>query len=176
MPLAKSEPFEAHYCHIPPARVGHLGHELGGRLGLALTVGHSPFRSARSTVPPVSLHSSFFGSLDQTVLIKRQKASSDRVCEKHDRTPPAVYLGIGRPQECSSGLVPHVISVRRLPDTTGVLDQNLDQAIPGNESTAPPLRGKQASEDHAQTAERPVPRLGPQSRPRGEPKAHYVAR
>ena len=113
MPLAAIEPFETHHCRTPPARVGHLGHGLGGRLGLALTLGHSPFRSARSTAPRTSLHSSFFGFLDQTVLIKRQKTSSDWVCEKYARTPSAVYMGYGRLQECSSEGVRPVSSVTR---------------------------------------------------------------
>ena len=92
--------------------VGHLGHGLGGRLGLALTLGHSPFWSARSTAPRTSLHSSFFDFLDQTVLIKRQKASSDGVCEKYARRPSVVYTGDTRPQKCSSGSVIPVSSAR----------------------------------------------------------------
>ena len=137
----------------PPALVGHLGHGLGGRLVLALTIGHSPFESARSTAPRTLLHSSFLVFLDQTVLIKRQKASSDWVCDKYARTPSAVYMGYGRPQECISEGVTRVISVTRPPTTTGVLDlqhniscasfQNLDQATPGNDSTAPLLRARE---------------------------------
>ena len=76
-----------------------------------------------------ALHSPFFEFLDQTVLIKRQKTSSGWVCEKYARTPSAVYIGYGRPQECSSGGVLLVSSVRRQQGTTGVLDQNLDQTI-----------------------------------------------
>ena len=43
-----------------------------------------------------ALHSSLFGFLDQTDLIKRQKTSSDLVCEKYARTPSAVYMGYGK--------------------------------------------------------------------------------
>ena len=73
--------------------------------------------------------------------------NSGWVCEKYGRTPLAVYLGYGRLQECSSEGVPHVISVRRPPETTGVLDQNLDQATPGTDLVAPPLRAKGAFKD-----------------------------
>ena len=56
-------------------------------------------------------------------------------------------MGYGRLQECSSERVPHVISVRRPPGTTGVLDQNLDQATPGTDLVPPPLRAKGTSKD-----------------------------
>jgi len=95
----------------------------------------------------------FFGFLDQTILIMRQKTRSERVCEKYGQTPSAVYMGHGRRQECSSAPVPHVISVRRLPETTGVLDQNLDHATPATALVAFPARQrsvqrKDASQDH----------------------------
>ena len=62
-------------------------------------------------------------------------------------------MGYGRRQECSSAPEPHVISVRRPPETTGVLDQNLDQATPGTDLVAFPARQgsvqrKDASQGH----------------------------
>ncbi len=147
MPLAAIEPIDAQHCRRPPARVGHLGHGLGGKLVLALTLGHSPFWSARSTASRTSLDSSYFGFLDQTVLISRQKTSSGGVYEKYARTPPAVYTGYGRRQECSSGPVLPVSSVKRQRQATGVLDQNLDQASDGIWQPSPARVGPIQQED-----------------------------
>jgi hypothetical protein len=102
-----------------------LSHEVGGRLALALTLGRSPRRLSPDAGPAHLTSPVSSGFLDQTLLTKLQKISSGRVCEKCARTPPAVYVDHWRPQECSSEGVPHVMSVRRLPETTGVLDQNL---------------------------------------------------
>jgi len=47
--------------------------------------------------------------------------------EKNDQTPLAVYAGDARPQNCNSGPVLPVSSVRTQQETTRVLDQNLNQ-------------------------------------------------
>ncbi len=56
------------------------------------------------------------------------------------------------------------MSVRRPPETTGVLDQNLYQAIAGNDLAAPRLPAKRASKDQDAG-----------QRHEGDVTAHYVA-
>ena len=78
-----------------------------------------------------ALHSPIFiGYLDQIpALIKRQKATQAGMRKKYDQTPPAVYLDHRRQQKCSSGWwVLPVSGASTQQGTTGVLDQNLDQA------------------------------------------------